>query len=86
MAGYAMRHAEVVAADILARVRGEEPGTTYTPSPIPSVLLPLGGVGQFPSPDGPLVLPAATVSAYKGGDLFTGRFTELFGTGEPASA
>ncbi|MFC9730307.1 NAD(P)/FAD-dependent oxidoreductase [Streptomyces roseolus] len=84
MAGYAMRHAEVVAANVLAQVRGEEPGTTYAPSPVPSVLLPLGplgGVGQFPSPDGPLVLPAATVSAYKGGDLFTGRFAELFGTG-----
>ncbi|GGR27185.1 NAD(P)/FAD-dependent oxidoreductase [Streptomyces roseolus] len=84
MAGYAMRHAEVVAADILARVRGEEPGVTYAPSPVPSVLLPLGplgGVGQFPSPDGPLVLPAATVCEYKGGDLFTGRFAELFGTG-----
>ncbi|MFD8820380.1 NAD(P)/FAD-dependent oxidoreductase, partial [Streptomyces sp. NPDC059627] len=37
MAGYAMQHAEVVAANILAQVRGGEPGTTYTPSPIPSV-------------------------------------------------
>lgn len=85
MAGYAMQHAEVVAANILAQVRGGEPEATYAPSPIPSVLLPLGplgGVGQFPSPDGPLVLPAATVSEYKGHDLFTGRFAELFGTAE----
>ncbi|MGA5194380.1 NAD(P)/FAD-dependent oxidoreductase [Streptomyces exfoliatus] len=89
MAGYAMQHAEVVARNILAQVRGERPEATYRPSPIPSVLLPLGplgGVGQFPSPDGPLVLPAETVSEYKGNDLFTGRFVELFGTGVPASA
>ncbi|MEU3609737.1 FAD-dependent oxidoreductase [Streptomyces sp. NPDC035033] len=81
MAGYAMRHAEVVAANILAQVRGGAPEATYAPSPVPSVLLPLGplgGVGQFPSPDGPLVLPAATVSEYKGHDLFTGRFAALF--------
>ncbi|MFF5426155.1 MULTISPECIES: NAD(P)/FAD-dependent oxidoreductase [unclassified Streptomyces] len=89
MAGYAMQHAEVVAANIAAQVRGELPESTYRPSPIPSVLLPLGplgGVGQFPSPDGPLVLPAETVSQYKGNDLFTGRFAELFGTGVPATA
>ncbi|RFU38357.1 FAD-dependent oxidoreductase [Actinomadura logoneensis] len=83
MAGYAMRHAEVVAANIAARVRGEEPTETYTPSPIPSVLLPLGpdgGVGQFPTPDGPLVVSAETVAEYKGRDLFIDRFVELFGT------
>lgn len=81
MAGYAMKHAEVVAGNILAQVRGEEPAHTYLPSPLPSVLLPLGpggGVGQVPTPDGPAVLPAADVSAYKGMDLFTGRFAELF--------
>lgn len=81
MAGYAMKHAEVVAANVLAQVRGESPTGTYRPSP-PSVLLPLGpggGVGQVPTPDGPAVLPAEQVSAYKGRDLFTGRFAELFG-------
>ncbi|HEY9410732.1 MAG TPA: hypothetical protein VIP77_14225 [Jiangellaceae bacterium] len=31
------------------------------------------------SPD-PAVVPMATVSEYKGADLFTGRFAELFGT------
>jgi NADH dehydrogenase FAD-containing subunit len=89
MAGYAMQHAEVVAANIIAQVKGEEPSAVYHPSPIPSVLLPLGpsgGVGQFPSPDGPAVLPASTVSDYKGKDLFTGRFAELFGTAEQAAA
>ncbi|MEV0644451.1 FAD-dependent oxidoreductase [Phytomonospora sp. NPDC050363] len=82
MAGYAMQHAEVVAANIRAGLDGAAPEAVYRPSPIPSVLLPLGpkaGVGQFPSPDGPVLLDAATVSAYKGADLFTGRFAELFG-------
>lgn len=89
MAGYAMRHAEVVARNVLAQIRGERPEAAYRPSAVPSVLLPLGplgGVGQFPSPEGPLVLPAETVAEYKGNDLFTGRFVELFGTGAPASA
>ncbi|MFG3137814.1 NAD(P)/FAD-dependent oxidoreductase [Streptomyces sp. NPDC048211] len=82
MAGYAMKHAEVVAENVLAQVRGERPTATYRPSPVPSALLPLGpegGVGQVPTPDGPAVLPAAAVSEYKGADLFTGRFADLFG-------
>ena len=83
MAGYAMQHAEVVARNISAQLRGEQPTAIYRPSPIPAILVPLGphrGVGQVPTPDGPSVLPAATVSEYKGADLFTGRFAELFGT------
>ncbi|MCM2414047.1 FAD-dependent oxidoreductase [Streptomyces sp. RKAG290] len=83
MAGYAMKHAQVVAENILARIRGERPTAAYRPSPVPSILLPLGprgGVGQVPTPDGPAVLPASAVSEYKGADLFTGRFAELFGT------
>jgi NADH dehydrogenase FAD-containing subunit len=82
MAGYAMQHAEVVAQNILARLRGDQPAATYQPLPHPMILLPLGprgGVGQLPTPDGPAVVPAETVSAYKGADLFTGRFTEQFG-------
>lgn len=83
MAAYAMRHAEVVAANILARIRGEEPAAVYRPSPIPSILLPLGpsgGVGQVPTPEGPSVLTAEEVSRYKGADLSVGRFVELFNT------
>jgi NADH dehydrogenase FAD-containing subunit len=86
MAGHAMRHAEVVAANILAQLRGEQPTATYEPSPDPVILLPLGprgGVGQMPSPDGPVMVPAATVAEYKGTDFFTGRFDALFG---PADA
>ncbi|GAA2807854.1 NAD(P)/FAD-dependent oxidoreductase [Nonomuraea dietziae] len=82
MAGYAMQHAEVVAQNIIAQLRGEQPSATYQPLPHPMILLPLGprgGVGQLPTPDGPAVVPAETVSAYKGADLFTGRFTEQFG-------
>ncbi|WP_374215975.1 NAD(P)/FAD-dependent oxidoreductase [Frankia sp. AiPs1] len=82
MAGYAGQHAEVVAANITARLRGEQPTATYRPLPYPMILLPLGphgGVGQLPTPDGPAVVPAATVSQYKGTDLFTARFIEQFG-------
>ncbi|ONH22047.1 NAD(P)/FAD-dependent oxidoreductase [Pseudofrankia asymbiotica] len=82
MAAYALRHAEVVAANITAQLRGERPTATYQPLPHPIILLPLGpsgGVGQMPTPEGPAVVPAATVSEYKGVDLFTGRFVEQFG-------
>lgn len=87
MAGYAMKHAGVVAANVLAQVRGEQPTAVYEPSPVPSILLPLGpsgGVGQFPpeSPGGvPTLMPPAAVAEYKGVDLFIGRFADLFGTG-----
>jgi NADH dehydrogenase FAD-containing subunit len=82
MAGYAMQHAEVVARNIAAQLRGERPTATYRPAPDPMILLPLGprgGVGQLPTPDGPSVVAAATVAQYKGADLFTGRFADLFG-------
>ncbi len=81
-AGYAMQHAEVVAQNITAQLRGEQPTATYRPLPYPMILLPLGprgGVGQLPTSDGPAVVPAATVAEYKGADLFTGRFTQQFG-------
>ncbi|MEV4129927.1 FAD-dependent oxidoreductase [Nocardia sp. NPDC049707] len=82
MAGYAMQHAEVVARNITAQLRSEQPSATYQPLPFPMILLPLGsrgGVGQLPSADGPSVVDSATVSQYKGADLFTSRFTEQFG-------
>lgn len=82
MAGYAMRHAEVVAQNIAAQLRGESPSRTYQPLPFPMILLPLGtrgGVGQLPSEQGPVAASPAMVSEYKGADLFTGRFTQQFG-------
>ncbi|MEV4117822.1 FAD-dependent oxidoreductase [Micromonospora sp. NPDC049645] len=82
LAAYALQHAEVVAQNITAQLRGERAVATYQPMPDPMILLPLGpqhGVGQMPTPGGPAVIPAATVAEYKGVDLFTGRFTAQFG-------
>ncbi|GAA2129788.1 NAD(P)/FAD-dependent oxidoreductase [Actinomadura napierensis] len=82
MAGWAMRHAEVVVQNIKAQLNGDRPTATYEPLPFPMMLLPLGtrgGVGQLPSPDGPSVASPAMVAEYKGTDLFTGRFIEQFG-------
>jgi NADH dehydrogenase FAD-containing subunit len=82
MALYAMPHAEVVAQNITAQLRGEQPSAVYRPAPDPVILLPLGprrGVGQLPTPDGPVAAPAATVAEYKGVDLGIGTFAELFG-------
>lgn len=81
MAGYAMQHAEVIAQNITAQLKGEQPSATYVPKPDPMILLPLGprgGVGQLPMPETTAV-GAETVSQYKGADLFTGRFAEQFG-------
>lgn len=83
MAGFALLHAAVVAENIIGQIGGEEPKAEYQPSPIPAVLLPLGptgGVGQFPTPEGPSLLSVEDVIAWKGGDLLSGRFAELFGT------
>ncbi|MET8676826.1 FAD-dependent oxidoreductase [Streptomyces sp. NPDC004647] len=82
MAGYAMQHAEVVAKNILAQIKGEQPEAVYQPLPHPMILLPLGpsgGVGQLPSAEGPFAAPRTVVSEYKGSDLFTGRFIGQFG-------
>jgi len=82
MAGYAMQHAEIVAQNILAQIRGEQPAGTYAPAPDPMILLPLGptgGVGQLPMPDGTTGVGPDTVSQYKGTDLFTGKFLGMFG-------
>jgi hypothetical protein len=71
-----------VVRNITAQLRGERPTATYEASSEPVVLLPLGprgGVGQYPTPEGPVAVPAATVSEYKGADMFTGQFTEQFG-------
>ncbi|MEV7120768.1 hypothetical protein [Kitasatospora griseola] len=82
MAGFAMQHAEMVAKNISAQLRGEQPVEVYRPLGHPMILLPLGirgGVGQLPSPDGPFAAPTAMVSESEGVDLFTGRFLGRFG-------
>lgn len=83
MALHAMQHAEVVAQNITAQLRGGQPAATYRPARDPVILLPLGprrGVGQLPTPDGPVAAPATTVSEYKGTDLGVGNFAALFDT------
>jgi NADH dehydrogenase FAD-containing subunit len=80
-AGYAMQHAEVVAANIIAQLGGEEPTQEYQPLPIPVILLPLGpelGVGQIPSQNGPSLLSSEAVADWKGRDLMHGKFAEMF--------
>jgi NADH dehydrogenase FAD-containing subunit len=81
-AGYAMMHGTVVAENIGARIRGEAPAATYQPRAEPMIMLNLGpraGVGQLHAPNGVTILPAATVSAYKGAEIFTPRFAKQFG-------
>lgn len=80
-AGYAMRHADVVAENIRAQLLGRRPTATYAPASQPIILLPLGargGVGQLPGPDGPMPASLETVVRQKGADLFTGRFAKRF--------
>lgn len=88
MAGNAMRHAEVVARNVLAQARGGRPTATHRPAPVPAILLPLGphgGVGQLP-PDEPgnppKLLTAEFVAGAKGKDIYLGRFVTLFGLDE----
>ncbi|NUR24946.1 MAG: FAD-dependent oxidoreductase [Catenulispora sp.] len=82
MAGMAMRHAEVVAANILAHARGEEPEAVYAPIPVKVILLPLGpaaGVGQFPNELGAAFqVPLETVVEMKGAGMMLGHFQKLF--------
>ncbi len=83
MALHAMQHAEVVAQNIGAQLRGEQATATYRPAPDPVILLPLGprrGVGQLATPDGPVAAETATVVEHKGTDLGIRKFAELFGT------
>jgi NADH dehydrogenase FAD-containing subunit len=73
----AMSHAEVIAANIKARIDGGEP-TAYEPGNS-GILLPLGphgGAGEHPEMG--LISQEVTVQ-YKGTDLFVGRFSAMFG-------
>lgn len=82
MAAMALRHAEVVAANIIAHAKGDEPATVYQPMPVKVILLPLGpsaGVGQFPDEQGaPFQVPTETVVQMKGANVMLGHFQELF--------
>lgn len=81
-------HGRVVADNIAALIRGEEPREAYEPEP-PAILVPLGATGGASQlPDG--VVGAQTTSAYKGKDLLVGDYRELLGAAaaheEPAGA
>lgn len=82
MAGFALRHAEVVAANIIAHAGGGEPAAVYSPLPVKVGLLPLGptgGVGQFPNEEGvAFQVPTETVVQMKGTEMMLGHFRELF--------
>jgi NADH dehydrogenase FAD-containing subunit len=83
MASYAMTHAEVVVRNIKAQLAGDRPDAVHAPTPERRILLPLGthgGVGQLPTPGGAAPATAEVVHQRKGADLFTGRFTERFGS------
>ncbi|RMI14006.1 FAD-dependent oxidoreductase [Cellulomonas triticagri] len=81
-ASAARAHAEVVAANIRARVEGREPTATYAPAP-ERIVLPLGrtgGASQVMGPDGTRhVLGAEETSRIKGADLFSSEMAALFG-------
>ncbi|HEX6470033.1 MAG TPA: FAD-dependent oxidoreductase [Streptosporangiaceae bacterium] len=76
--GSAGRHAEVVVANVKALIEGGSELTAYEPTP-PLILLPLGPTGGASQLPGSGVLGAETTAQYKGGELFTGRYTEMFG-------
>ncbi|MFE1321145.1 FAD-dependent oxidoreductase [Kitasatospora phosalacinea] len=81
-------HAVVAAANIRALAAGRPADTAHRPGPA-AIIVPLGSTGgasQVPGPDGPVVLDAAATAQYKGGDLLTGRYQELFSAGVPTAS
>jgi NADH dehydrogenase FAD-containing subunit len=81
-ASAARAHAEVVAANIRARIEGRAPAATYAPAP-ERIVLPLGrtgGASQLMADDGTRhVLGAEETSRMKGADLYSTAMAELFG-------
>lgn len=75
-------HATVVAANIRARLAGEEPSASYSAAP-ERIVLPLGragGASQVVGPDGERrILGPEETSRIKGADLYTTQVAELFG-------
>jgi NADH dehydrogenase FAD-containing subunit len=79
MAARALRHADVIAANIRAVIAGGGDMTSYEPIP-PVLLIPLGpegGASQLPGMDD-IAGPDVT-SQYKGRDLLVDRFADTFG-------
>ena len=69
--------AEVVAANIMARLAGTGEVVAYAPLPT-SIIVPLGPHGGAGQRDNGDLLPADVVSAVKGGDMFIDRYRRLF--------
>lgn len=83
-AGAAIRHAEVVAANIRAAVTGEGDRAVYQPGD--AILLPLGPAGGASQLPGVGIVGAEVTAQHKGADLMTGRFDVLFGKTAVAGA
>jgi len=82
-ASSAIRHSEVVAANIRALVTGEGELTTYQPGPV-GILLPLGPHGGASQMPGQGVVGAEVTARYKSADLMTGRFRDMLFGPRPA--
>jgi NADH dehydrogenase FAD-containing subunit len=72
----ARAQAELVAANITARLTGSGTVLSYTPLAT-SIIVPLGPRGGAGQRDNGDILPAEVVSAVKGGDMFVDRYRAL---------
>ncbi|WP_405863750.1 FAD-dependent oxidoreductase [Streptomyces sp. NBC_00005] len=77
-AGAAMRHAAVVARNITSLIEGDAPTAPYEVGPA-AIMLPLGPNGGATQRPGEGIGGPEVTAQYKGADLLTGRFTQLFG-------
>lgn len=77
-------HAQVVAANISALIKGGGPLTSYEPE-ADSIVLPLGPAGGATYAPGRGVLGAAQTVEIKGSHLFVGVYRSLLGLEDPAT-
>lgn len=78
--GVAGRHARVVAENIRALVRGDQPDAVYRPGST-ALLMPLGrtgGAGELRGPDRSVLLGPREIARRKGEDLLVHRYTQMF--------
>jgi NADH dehydrogenase FAD-containing subunit len=86
MAGLAGRQAQLVAANILKLVNGDNDLTAYQPFG-PAIVVPIGpegGSGQLPGQDA--LASREFVADVKGRDLMVGRYAETFGVTTSAAS
>lgn len=77
-AGAAMRHADVVARNITSLIEGGTATATYEVGPA-GIVLPLGPAGGAAQLAGQGIAGPEATAQYKGADLMTGRFEQIFG-------